>query len=97
MSEPGPIAPVTGIRTYVAVWAALVTLLALSMATTLVDLGAWNRVLNVGIAVAKALLVLAFFMHLRHASRRVRGFAVLGFAFLAILYLLTLTDYLTRG
>lgn len=84
-------------RTYVAIWAVLLLLLATTLGSAYVRLGTGNLVVNVTIAVAKALLVAIFFMRLRTA-RIVNGLAVgAAILMLTILIGLTLTDYLTRG
>ena len=49
------------------------------------------------VAVAKAALVGMFFMHLAHRGGVIRLFALGGFVWLALLFTLTLADYLTRG
>jgi cytochrome c oxidase subunit 4 len=49
------------------------------------------------IAVIKATLVAWFFMHLRDSTRLTWVFAVSGIFWLGILFVLTLTDYLTRS
>src|SRR5215213_255152 len=74
-------------------------LLVLTLATWLVaqiDLGWANDVVALAIAVTKALLVILFFMHVRHSTRMTKLTALAGFAWLAILIFLTLNDYKTR-
>ena len=46
---------------------------------------------------AKALLVILFFMHVKYSSGLTKIVIVAGFFFLAILVSLTLADELTRG
>jgi cytochrome c oxidase subunit 4 len=48
------------------------------------------------VSVAKTLLVMLFFMRLRSASAVVRLAAMVGFAWLGMLFLITLADYVTR-
>ncbi len=75
-------------------------LLALTLATVLlalVDLGRLHIAVALGIAVAKALLVVLVFMELRHASGLVWIVAGGGFFWLGILIVLTLSDVLARG
>jgi len=85
------------VRAYVGVWIALLALLALTAGSAFVNLGAWNSVANLVIAAAKALLVAAFFMHLRrHASALVRVFAAAALFTLALLFALSGADYATR-
>jgi cytochrome c oxidase subunit IV len=85
------------VRTYLFVWAALLALLVLTVASSFVHLGGWNAAVNVIIAGAKAALVAVFFMHLRERPALVRLAAVLGVVWLMILIGLSLSDFLTRG
>ena len=61
-----------------------------------VDLGRWNIVLALAIAVTKMTLVILFFMHGKYSSRRTKLVIVAGFFWLAIMLGLTLQDYSTR-
>src|SRR5689334_14124435 len=92
--EPGAhhIVPVS---TYLWVFLALMVLLVITLAAAMVNLGEWNLVIAVTIAVAKALLVVLFFMHLRWSSYLVRIFAGAALFWLAILFVLSLQDFLT--
>lgn len=88
---------VTSRKVYFLVFGAL---LALTLATVLVaelDLGVFNDVAALVIAVTKAMLVLLFFMHIRHSTRMTVLTAVAGFFWLAILIGLTMADYASRG
>jgi cytochrome c oxidase subunit 4 len=49
------------------------------------------------IAVIKATLVVLFFMHVKFSSRLVKLFAGAAFFWLAVLFILMLSDYLSRG
>ncbi|HEY7389452.1 MAG TPA: cytochrome C oxidase subunit IV family protein [Bryobacteraceae bacterium] len=88
---------IDSVKTYAAV---LVTLLALTVITTLVafvDLGNFSVVVALAIAVTKMLLVALFFMHVRYSTKLTRLVIVGGLLWLAILLLLTLSDFFTRG
>lgn len=61
-----------------------------------VDLGRWNIVLALSIAVTKMTLVILFFMHGKYSSRRTKLIIASGFFWLAIMLVLTLADYTTR-
>jgi cytochrome c oxidase subunit IV len=61
-----------------------------------IDLGRWNIVLALTIAVTKMTLVILFFMHGKYSPRRTQLVIVAGFFWLAIMLGLTLTDYTTR-
>jgi cytochrome c oxidase subunit 4 len=88
--------PVASARSYVVVWLALICLLLLTLGSAYVPLGPLNSAINLAIAVAKALLVAFFFMHLRSAHYVLRIAAMAGFFWLAILIGLSLTDFATR-
>jgi|SRR5215468_6636898 len=61
-----------------------------------IDLGPWNIVLALGIAVTKMTLVILFFMHGKYSPRRIKLVIVCGFFWLAIMLSLTVADYSTR-
>ena len=61
-----------------------------------IDLGRWNIVLALAIAVTKMTLVILFFMHAKYSPGRTKLIIVSGFFWLAILLVLTLADYTTR-
>lgn len=75
---------------------ALLVLLGLSAGSALLRLGPFNMVANLGIAVIKALLVLTIFMRLKTDNALLRIVASAGFAWLAVMIALSLSDVLTR-
>lgn len=83
--------------TLVWVWVALMLLLATTVATSFIPLGAGNAVLNIGIAIAKAVLVAVFFMRLGSAPPILRLIAIVGIVTLCLLFLLSGADYLNRS
>jgi cytochrome c oxidase subunit 4 len=83
---------------YLAVYIALLLLLALTVGMSFVDLGgARNSVVAIVIASLKCLLIVLFFMHIRYQPWITWLFAAAGFLWLTIMISLTLTDYLTRN
>ena len=66
-------------------------------ALVLIVLGNFSVVAALVIAVTKMLLVSLFFMHLRYSTLLTRLVILGGLMWLAILLLLTLTDFFTRG
>ena len=84
-------------KTYVFVWATLLVLLFATWGFAMLNLHPFNAVIAMTIALVKMLLIILFFMHVRYSSRLTWLFAAAGFLWLAILILLTLNDYLTRG
>ena len=77
-------------------WLALMLLLAATTASAFVPLGSLNLPISLSIAVAKALIVLLFFMELRGSRALVRSFAAAGFFWLLIMITLTGADYWHR-
>lgn len=83
-------------RRSILVWAALMVLLLLTFGSAYLKLGTWNSAINLAIAAVKALLVAAFFMHLRSASSMLRIVAATALLTLALLFGLSRPDYATR-
>ena len=79
------------------VWGALLLLLFLTWGVAKFDLGEWNIVAALTIAVAKMLLVVLVFMHVRYSERITWVFVAAGFFWLFLMITLTMSDYLTRG
>src|SRR5690554_6532547 len=84
-------------RLYFMVYLALMALLVLTVLISLLDIGVLGVVVALSIAVVKAVLVVLYFMHLRYTSRLTWLFAAAGFAWLAILMVLLMSDYLSRS
>jgi cytochrome c oxidase subunit 4 len=84
------------VKVYVAVFVALLVLLALTVAASYVPLGRFNVVLAMTVAIAKTFLVMLFFMHVRYSGRLIWIYVGVGFFWLAILLALTMSDFLTR-
>lgn len=83
-------------KTYIAVWATLLVLTFVTWQVSYLDLGMFNVVVALIIASVKASLVALFFMHLRHETRLVWGFALFPLVFLALMIFGTLSDTLFR-
>jgi cytochrome c oxidase subunit 4 len=84
------------VKTYVAVYVALLVLLAATVGAAYLDLGWFNFTLTMIIAVAKAAMIMLIFMHVRYSDRLTWVFSTAAFLWLAILIGLTLNDYFTR-
>jgi cytochrome c oxidase subunit 4 len=84
------------IRRSVAIWAAMIVLLLLSLSIAYVPLGALNTPVAIGFAMAMAGLVAGLFMELS-GSRWLRGLtAFCGVVFVVVMFGLTFADVLTR-
>jgi cytochrome c oxidase subunit IV len=87
---------ITSKRVYYTIFAALLALTFLTVVVARIDLGRFNTIAALIIAVTKAVLVVLFFMHVRYSTRLTKLVVVGGFFWLAILIGLTLADFTTR-
>jgi cytochrome c oxidase subunit 4 len=83
-------------RIYVAVFAALATLTLLTTGVAYIDLGVFNPVVALTIAVVKAALVVLFFMHVWFRGKLTWVFIGAGVLWLTFLIAFTLSDAVTR-
>ena len=81
---------------FVAVFVALMALVALTVIAAQLDLGRWNLTVALLIASIKALLIAMIFMHLAESRPLTRLVAGAGMVWLGILLTLTFADYLSR-
>lgn len=84
-------------KIFIRVWVGLLLLLLLTWGLAQINLGKFNAVAALTIAVIKMLLVILYFMHVRYKSALTWVFVAAGFIWLLIMVDLTLSDYLTRG
>ena len=83
-------------KVYVRTCLALLGLLTLTWAIGYIDLGPFNLIIALGIAITKAILIALFFMEIHYHTGITRIFAGAGLVWLALLFLLSFSDYLTR-
>jgi cytochrome c oxidase subunit IV len=96
MSLPIAGSPVVPKRTYYSIYVILLVCTYLTWQIAFFDLGVLNTVAAVTIAVFKAVLVVLFFMHVRHSTRLIWVVVIGSVFWLGILLTLTFGDYLTR-
>ncbi len=84
-------------RLYFFVFGGLLVLTLLTWQIAYIDLGPWNTVVALAIAVCKASLVATFFMHLRWSGSMMRIVVCAAIFWLSIMITLTLGDVLTRS
>jgi cytochrome c oxidase subunit IV len=90
--------PMVSVKTYVTVLAVLVALTVLTVTVSFLPLAeGWHIGAGLTIAVAKASLVVLFFMHAIHSPRVTWCVIVMSIAWLLILFSLTLADFMTRS
>lgn len=84
-------------KTYFFVFGALMVLTILTVVAAQFNFHVFNDLIAMTIAVTKALLVILFFMHVRYGSRLTMLVVAAGFFWLGILFVLTLSDYMSRN
>ncbi len=84
------------LRTYIAVFLALLVGTALTVLASQHDFGALNDPIALAIAGTKAALVILFFMHVKYQTKLIWVFATAGFVWLLIFFALILADYRMR-
>ena len=81
---------------YIAIFLALLALTATTVGAAFIDMGPFNTLVALAIAVVKMLLVVRFFMHLRSSSSLTKVVVAAGFFWLMLLMAFTLTDEFSR-
>ena len=95
--EHAPMHHVSPLLMYFGVFFALMIFTVVTVWISTINLGVLNTPVALGIAVIKATLVILFFMHVIH-STRLTWVVILGsFLWLAVMFVLTFADYLTRS
>ena len=82
---------------YFGIILSLFVLTAATVYTASMDLGAWNTVVALLIAITKATLVVLYFMHVRWSKKLVWIMVVAAIVWFGILISFTMQDYLSRG
>lgn len=88
---------IDSVLTYTVVFIALLILTLLTTVVATVDLGPFNVVVALVIAVVKMLLVALFFMHIRHSVILTKVVVGGGLLWLGILLVLSMADFVSRG
>jgi cytochrome c oxidase subunit 4 len=88
---------VVPVKNYVLVFLILIALTITTVAVSKIELGEFNFIVAMTIAVIKAVLVILFFMHVKGSSAMTKLFVGAGFFWMAILLVFVLSDYLSRG
>ena len=88
---------VVPVKVYLAVFVTLLVMTAATTAISGIDLGPWNTVVALAIAVFKASLVVLFFMHARYSPKLTRVVIFGGIFWLAIMLTITFSDFASRS
>jgi cytochrome c oxidase subunit 4 len=82
---------------YIIIGSALLVLTATTVAASYVEMGVFNPIVALGIAVLKMMLVVLFFMHVKYSSKLTKLTVGAGFFTFLVLVGMTLADYFTRA
>jgi cytochrome c oxidase subunit 4 len=89
--------PIPKVRTLVAVFLTLIVLTFVTTVVSYVNLGEFNVIVALLIALCKASIVAWIFMGVRYTTSLTKLFVVAGLVWLSILILLTYSDYSSRS
>jgi cytochrome c oxidase subunit 4 len=90
-------AQVLSVRTCFAVYFVLIALTAATVGAAFLDLLYFSTPVALGIASAKALLVMLYFMELRHSQKLIWIIVGNGIFWLTVMIALTMSDMISRG
>lgn len=82
---------------YIIIGATLLVLTATTVAASYVEMGIFNPIVALAIAVIKAILVVLFFMHVKYSSKLTQLIVASGIFTFLVLVGMTLADYFTRA
>ena len=95
--DPDPQHHTTGLAMYFIVFIGLIAFTILTVAVSRVELGWLNTPIAMTIAIAKATLVVLFFMHLIHSTRLTWVVIIGALLWVGVLFVLTFADFATRS
>lgn len=84
-------------KLYILIWIILLIFTGITTGVAFLDLGVFNPIIALVIAVTKASLVVLFFMHVKYSSKMIALVIGCGLFFLSILMVLTTSDYISRA
>ncbi len=84
-------------KVYFVIFMALLVGTALTIGASYVDMGPWNPVIAIAIAVTKATLVVLYFMHIKYSSKLMKLTVGAGVFTFLILVGMCLSDYISRA
>ena len=87
----------SSLLSYFVVFATLMILTIVTVWVSRIDLGTLNTAVAMAIAIIKATVVILWFMHVIHSPRLTWIVVIASFLWLAVMFVLFFSDYLTRG
>jgi cytochrome c oxidase subunit IV len=85
------------VKNYLLVFAVLMVLTVLTYSVAYIDLGGFNLIVALTIAIVKASCVVLIFMHVKYSTTLTKAVVASGFFFFLIMIFFTMNDLLTRG
>jgi len=84
-------------KVYALIFLALLVGTAITVGASYIDMGPWNPVIALAIAVTKATLVVLYFMHVKYSSKLMKLTVLSGVFTFLILVGMSLSDYISRA
>lgn len=84
-------------KIYLTIFLALLVFTAITVGASYIEMGPFNPIVALAIAVIKATLVILFFMHVKYSSRLTKLTVGAGIFTFLVLISMTLADYLSRA
>lgn len=84
-------------KVYGVIFLLLLVCTALTVGASYVEMGIFNPIVALAIAVFKAVIVVLFFMHVKYSSKLTKLTVAAGFFTFIVLITMTLTDYMSRA
>jgi cytochrome c oxidase subunit IV len=84
-------------KVYAVIFGLLLVFTAITVGASYLELGVFNAIVALAIAVIKAVLVILFFMHVRYSSKLTMLTVGAGFFTFIVLITMTMTDYISRA
>ena len=85
------------VKNYLMVFAVLMVLTVVTYYAATVNLGGFNLIVALAIAIVKATCVILIFMHVKYSTTLTKAVVASGFFFFIIMIFFTMNDLLTRG
>jgi cytochrome c oxidase subunit 4 len=82
---------------YIAIFLALLVCTGLTVGAAFLELGIFNPIVALAIAVVKAVLVVLFFMHVKYSTKLTKLTVCAGIFTFITLISMTLSDYISRA
>jgi cytochrome c oxidase subunit IV len=84
-------------KVYGVIFGLLLIFTATTVGASYLELGVFNAIVALAIAVIKAVLVVLFFMHVRYSSKLTKLTVAAGVFTFIVLITMTMTDYMSRA